>query len=438
MLARVLALALALPIHPAIVGTSVPAESLTTARVTATLPATQQKPWLDYLKRSAQQLSFDQDELWIERSHLTGPVPPMPKEGFSARSMSATQDPEFYKTPEAIRIADNILTFQLPNGGWSKNLDMSAGPRLTGQSFTADNISHFLGKDDFDTPANPNWNYAGTLDNDATNTELHYLARIATALPGHDGDRFRAAFIRGIYYLLNAQYPNGGWPQVWPLEGGYHDAITFNDNAVTESVDTLTSAANATGDYAFVPADLRKLASASAQRGIDIILRCQLKVAGKLTIWAQQHDALTLAPVAGRNFEPAALSAGESADILVFLMKLPNPTPEIRASIEAGVAWLKANAIYGYAFVGGRGRPIPGQPPAPVVPRHLEAQAGAGPIWARYYSLTTGKAIFGDRDKTIHDTVDELTVERRNGYSWYSAGEKEALEAYTAWKPSHS
>jgi PelA/Pel-15E family pectate lyase len=38
-----------------------------------------------------------------------------------------------------------------------------------------------------------------------------------------------------VRYLLAAQFPNGGWPQVWPLEGGYHDAVTFNDNAVSEA-----------------------------------------------------------------------------------------------------------------------------------------------------------------------------------------------------------
>jgi PelA/Pel-15E family pectate lyase len=312
---------------------------------------------------------------------------------------------------------------------------MSGPPRLPGQSFTANNLSRFLGPDkngepDFDQPANPNWNYAGTLDNDATNTELHFLARISTAHPGADGDRFRKSFILGIHYLLNAQYPNGGWPQVWPLEGGYHDAITFNDNAVTESASLLHEASAGQGDYGFVPEELRRRAAAASDRAVAIILQAQVVLAGRKTIWAQQHDPLTLAPVAGRNFEPAALSAGESSDILIFLMQLTNPSPEVKASVEAGIAWLKAHAIQGQAWVGGR-RATPG---TPATPRHLEATPGAGPIWARYYSLTTQKPIFGDRDKTIHDNVDDLTVERRNGYAWYSAGAKEALDAYAAWK----
>ena len=29
--------------------------------------------------------------------------------------------------------------------------------------------------------------------------------------------RYRAAFDRGVDYLLAAQYPNGGWPQYFPL-----------------------------------------------------------------------------------------------------------------------------------------------------------------------------------------------------------------------------
>jgi PelA/Pel-15E family pectate lyase len=421
-----------LPFHADVVGVSKPAESLTVARVNATLPANERAPWLAYLRRSGQQLSFDQDEIFIERSHLNGQVPEMPKEGFAARGMPADKDAAFYKTTDALHTAETILSFQLPNGGWSKNLDMTGPPRQPGQSFTSNNLSKFLGPDkdgkpDFDQPANPKWNYAGTLDNDATNTELHFLARMSTAYPGADGDRFRASFVRGIFYLLNAQYPNGGWPQVWPLEGGYHDAITFNDNAVTESASLLHDVGGGQGDYGFVPADLRKRAAAASEHAIDIILKTQVVVNGKKTVWAQQHDALTLAPVAGRNFEPAALSAGESADILVFLMKLDKPSPAVHAAVDAGVAWLKANAIYGQAWVGGHRGATP-------TPRHLEATKGSGPIWARYYYVETGKPIFGDRDKTIHDNVDDLTVERRNGYAWYSGGAKGALDAYAAWK----
>ena len=417
--------AIVLPLHLDVIGVSKPAEPLTAARINAILPASERPVWLAYLKRSQDQLAADKAALAAERAKLTGPVPPLPKEGGgNARSMPLNRDAEYYKSPEALHTAETVLSFQIPNGAWSKNMDFSGPPRLPGQHYAANNLSRFLGNDkdgqpDFDQPTNPDWNYVGTLDNDATNTQLHFLARVSAANPGPDGDKFRKSFLRGIDYLLKAQYPNGGWPQVWPLEGGYHDAITYNDNAVTEASSLLHDTSTGTGDYAFVPADIRKKAAASSDKAIAIILKTQIVLGGEKTIWAQQHDALTLQPVAGRNFEPAALSAGESADILVFLMKLPNPSPEVKASVEAGVAWLKANAIYGQAFVGGRR-----MPPTP----------GAPAIWPRYTSIQTGKPIFGDRDKTIHDNVDDLTVERKNGYSWYSGGANNALEAYVAWK----
>ena len=86
-----------------------------------------------------------------------------------------------------MRIADTILSFQIPNGGWSKNLDMTQAARLPGQSYTPDNVSHYLGAGDFDAPHDPAWNYVGTLDNDATNTELKYLLRMSVAYPGAEG-----------------------------------------------------------------------------------------------------------------------------------------------------------------------------------------------------------------------------------------------------------
>jgi PelA/Pel-15E family pectate lyase len=427
MLQRILICLLALTTaHAAVIGTSKPAESITAERI-AHLQQKDRAAWETYLKRSQHQMEADRAVLAVERTSGVA-EPPLPKEGFGTRSMPLDRDSAWYGSADARHIADTILSFQTPAGGWSKNLDMSGAPRLRGQSYTTNNLSRYLGPDDFDTPRDPHWNYVGTLDNDATTTELRFLALVATATPGHDGDSYRTAFLRGIRYLLEAQFPNGGWPQVWPLEGGYHDAITFNDNAVTDSAELLTAVASGNVPYSFVPSNLRKQASTSAAHALDCILRTQIVINGKPTVWGQQHDALTLEPVAGRNFEPAALSSGESASLLLYLMHLPNPSPAVVASVNAGIAWLKSNPIYGQVWIGGRNDPAG---------RHLESREGAGPIWTRYYSLTTGKPIFGDRDKSIHDNVSELTAERRNGYAWYGNGPQQVIEFYGTWSESH-
>jgi PelA/Pel-15E family pectate lyase len=422
-----LSLLVATPLYSAVIGTSKPAQSITAERI-ATLPAKDRHAWTEYLKRSQMQMQIDRATLVSERRDEE-PELLLPKEGFSARTMPLNRDAAWYGTAEARHIADVIVSFQTPAGGWSKNLDMSGALRALGQSYTTDNLSKHPSANDFDTPKDPHWNYVGTLDNDATNTELHFLALVSGATPGADGEAYRKSILRGIRYLLAAQFPNGGWPQVWPLEGGYHDAITFNDNAVTESAETLTAVAEGTGNYAFVPNELRLEAQKAADHALQCILATQVVVKGKRTVWAQQHDALTLVPVAGRNYEPAALSSGESADLLVYLMRLPHPPPAVVTAVNAGVAWLKAAAITGQEWVGGRGTPGG---------RHLEAKTGAGPIWARYYSISSGLPIFGDRDKTIHDDVSELSLERRNGYAWYSAGPQQAIDAYAAWSQAHS
>jgi PelA/Pel-15E family pectate lyase len=64
----------------------------------------------------------------------------------------------------------------------------------------------------------------------------------------------------------------------------------------------------------------------------------------------------------------------------------------------------------------------------------LRDNPGAPPIWARFYQIGTDRPIFGDRDKTIHDNVEELSQERRRGYSWYGSGPQASIDEYRKWQ----
>jgi Pectic acid lyase len=112
----------------------------------------------------------------------------------------------WYSTAEARQVAANILSYQSDLGGWPKNIDTTAAP--------------FSGKRKDLQP---------TFDNDATTDELRVLAQMYGAT--HDS-QYRAAFERGLTYILEAQYPNGGWPQFFPPGRKYNRYITFNDDAM--------------------------------------------------------------------------------------------------------------------------------------------------------------------------------------------------------------
>ena len=126
---------------------------------------------------------------------------------------------------------------------------------------------------------------SGTFDNDSTIFELRFLALVATAAGESERARgWRESFLRGLDYVLAAQYPNGGFPQVYPLVGWYHDAITFNDDAMEHALELLRDVSERKPEYAFVPASLAAEAGQRLERGLQCVLAAQLRnAAGELT-----------------------------------------------------------------------------------------------------------------------------------------------------------
>jgi PelA/Pel-15E family pectate lyase len=402
----------------AIIGHNTPAPEMSASRL-AELPAAQRPAWRAYLERSERQMAFDRATLARElQPGDTVPPPPV------AGKMNAPLDcePAWYGAAEATAIAQTVLSFQTPSGGWSKNQDRSGPPRRPGQRYSNNAETMTVGTGSFDEPRDRYWTFVGTLDNDATHTEIRFLARVNLQRPRA---AYQTAILKGIRYLLMAQYPNGGWPQNYPLEGGFHDGITFNDEAVSEAARLLQDVAGPAPEFAFVPAALRRRAAAAAARAVDLMLEAQVRVDGRLTIWPQQADAVSLAPISARNYEPRGLASAESAGVLLFLMQQPRPTPAMKAAVEAGIAWLQAQALRDHAFT--------------MTPdgRRLIAQPGAGPLWSRVYDIATARPIFGDWGKTIHDDVNEISKGRRNGYSWWGTWPQKALDAYPRWKAAH-
>jgi PelA/Pel-15E family pectate lyase len=409
----------------AIIGTNPPALSLTAERI-ATLPESQQRAWTDYLARSDKQLRIDQAFLQAELAEHKLQAPILPPPGRSAESLPLDKPADWYGGSNALRIADIVVSFQTPAGGWSKNHDMSLHPRAPGEAFATDNRSHFLAPGDFDTPHNVKWNYVGTFDNDATMTQMRYLAKVITAVGPDHSEPYRKAFLHGLGYIGVAQYPNGGWPQVWPLEGGYHDMITDNDDATVNLLNLLRDIGRGANEFAFLPLSARMMAASNLRRGVDCLLATQITVGGHPTVWCQQHDPLTLQPASGRNYEMPSQVSSESAEIMLFLMTLTRPSPQIIAAVHDAAAWFEKTKIPDRAWQ----RNDAGE-------RRLVPTPGSSAIWARYYEIGTDRPIFGDRDRTIHDKLEEISKERQRGYAWYRETPRRALEVYAVWSKTH-
>jgi PelA/Pel-15E family pectate lyase len=321
------------------------------------------------------------------------------------------QKPEWYGGEEAVRIADNVLLYQRESGGWPKNIDMAA---VLSEGQKAE-IAKQKPADD------------SLIDNGATYTQMAYLAKVFNATKQ---SRFKDSFTGGFDYLLKAQYENGGWPQYYPRLKGYYKHITYNDDAMTGVLELLRDVARKEKAYRFVDEARRAKAETAVARGTELILKTQVVVNGKHTVWCAQHDEVTPAPAPARTYEHVSLSGYESVGIVRFLMGVERPDARVVEAVESAVAWFKASKLPGIKLV---------EKPDPASPRGFDRvvveDAKAGPLWARFYQIGDNRPIFSGRDSVIKYSLAEIELERRTGYNWYTTAPAELLEKdYPAWR----
>ena len=306
-------------------------------------------------------------------------------------------------------IADNILAYQNEDGGWPKNLDMMA-------KCDPDSVVQAL---------KPRYRNS-TLDNGSIYTQIAYLSE-AYRVTGDE--RYRDGAQRGVEYILSIQYPHGGW-RGWDV-----DAITFNDNVMTGVLWLWLDILQEKPLYAWVGPELRGRIRQSWERGLDLLLRCQwVRDSGEKTIWPQQCDHETLAPVGARAFELPGLVSGESATIVQLLMRIKNPSPEVIEAVEAAVAWYDKTKITGKRIVT---VDVPeGLPEDRSVKKNrlLVDDPDADPIWARYYEADRDEYFFATRERRKVRSLEEVPAERRVGYAWYNDYGNKLLEKYPAWR----
>lgn len=233
------------------------------------------------------------------------------------------------------------------------------------------------------------------LDDDTTQLALRFLLELNERLDGAEPTIARAVR-HGLEALLAAQYPSGGWAQVFdrpadpatpvlqarypeswsrtpPRNHDYWRFYTLNDNTLRDCIETCLLAHRLTGEERF---------RAAALRGGEFLLRAQMPE--PQPVWAQQYN-FAMEPIWARRFEPPSVTAGESAGALRMLLELWLETGEerFRAPLPAALRWYRENQI-------------------------------APHRWARFYELRTGRPLY-----FVKDTY-ELTYDDGNLPTHYS------------------
>jgi PelA/Pel-15E family pectate lyase len=248
-------------------------------------------------------------------------------------------------------------------------------------------------------------------------------------------EKYKDGCLKGIRFMLKAQYPNGGWPQYFPLEkNNYSSHITFNDGAFLGVMGTLRKINDNNPIFSFVGNDIRKEVKRAFDKGLECIMKCQIVSNGRLTAWCQQHNETDLSPAWARAYEMPAICNGESVQIVQFLMNLDHPDKRIIEAVQSAVKWFDESKIYNT-----RVKTIPAPPEKTpykinTIDKIVEVDSTAPPIWTRYYEIGSEKPLFSDRNSKLLYSMAEVSRERRSGYGWYTYAPQTALDKYPEWQ----
>lgn len=228
--------------------------------------------------------------------------------------------------------ADALVWGQHPEGGWHYLIDFD----MTGI------------KDWYDKVASKCWGWEEyyhyysncTYDDDSSTAPTEYLLDLyMTTLD----PRYRTPLLKALEFILTSQYPNGGWPQRYPLMYDYpHDGIadythyyTFNDGVMKNNIMLLYKAWERLGDERYRDA---------AVRGMDFYIASQ--IAEPQAGWAQQYT-MDMMPGQARTYEPAAVSLNRTMSNIGDLIQFYTMTGDRRylEPIPRAIDWIERSAI---------------------------------------------------------------------------------------------
>lgn len=232
----------------------------------------------------------------------------------------------------ACRIADAIVWGQHPEGGWHYLIDFD----MTGiRKYYKEVATRCLGWEEY-------YHYYGncTFDDNTTAGATEYLLDVyMTTLD----PKYRVPLLKALDFILEAQYPLGGWPQRYPLRyehrkqglNDYTSYYTFNDHVHGNNVRLLVKAWELLGNEAYLNA---------AKRGMDFYIASQY--GNDKAAWGDQHY-MDLRPAHARTYEPESLNARTTIWNINDLYYCYRVTGDKRylEPIPKAIAWLESAII---------------------------------------------------------------------------------------------
>jgi PelA/Pel-15E family pectate lyase len=305
----------------------------------------------------------------------------------------------WYRSDEGRRIAENILSWQDKGTGWP-SMDTAQAP--------------FAGDTHTDRPSGLRASLVK-----ATVNEMRFLARGYRATRD---ERYLAAVLGGLKFILDAQYPSGGWPYRCPAQADdYSRCAAYADDVMTDLM-TLLQEVGSSPDFRSLDQENRQKARQAFEKGIEFIMRSQVRVNDKPTAWAGYYDPNTCEPRPGRMFDAPAICSDESAGVLLLLMGIRKPSPEVIEAIEAGAQWYRDAQISGLELAS--------------TPKgcRIKSNASAPPLWARFYEIGTNRPIFAGGDGIVRHSTAEIPPELRLDCAWYTDSGRGVLARYEEWR----
>ncbi len=320
---------------------------------------------------------------------------------------STIRSEERLDTADIIGIADNLLAYQNTDGGWPKNIDWLA--KISPDSVINDLSEHYR---------------ESTFDNRNIFSQVEYLSAVYKQT---EKEKYKLAAQKGFNYILNSEHPGGGW-RGWDAE-----VITYNDDVMTGIMNLLLDVKQQNEYYNWLNDELRMQLLDVYERGLQVILKTQVVINNKKTAWCQQHDFNTYLPAQGRKYEHPSITARESCDVILFLMKIENPDKEVKEAIISAVNWLQEAKITGYRYCDVPIKERPYHETTINFDREFVPDSTAAPVWARYYDLKNGKPFLSLVDGTIVYQLKNVSFDRRVGYEWYGFWPNKVFTPYKNW-----